>query len=285
MSAQKIPLLDLESAVRASARAACSRRSRASATRSSSFSARRSKDSSASSTPFLGIPHAVGVSSGTDALLAALMALDVGAGRRSSDDPFFVFCDGRLHRAARRASGVRRHRSRDVQYRSGRDRFCTSRQEPRRSARAPVRPERRHGADSRRRRTAPACLSSRMRRRQSARVIGVGRSAALAPIGCFSFFPTKNLGAFGDAGLITTSDGAARAEVARDPAAWRRGEIPSRCGRRKFQARCSAGRDPPREASASGGLDRGAAPQRGALRGAVQERRSRRHSDTSSAIG
>ena len=37
---------------------------------------------------------------------------------------------------------------------------------------------------------------------------------ALADFGCFSFFPTKNLGAFGDGGLLTTNDDA-RAELAR----------------------------------------------------------------------
>src|SRR3954463_11388003 len=44
------------------------------------------------------------------------------------------------------------------------------------------------------------------------------RAGAMSLAGCFSFYPTKNLGGFGDGGLITTSDGelAAKLRVLRD---------------------------------------------------------------------
>ena len=155
----------------------------------------------------LGYPHAIGMSSGTDAVLAALMALDVGAGDEVITPTYSFFAT---------AGCVVRVGAKPVLVDIEPDTFnidvgaAIAAITPRTKAIIPV-----HlfgqCADM-----APIVDAARARGitviEDAAQAIGCeyrGRPAGTwGEIGCFSFFPSKNLGAFGDAGFVSTTDGA-----------------------------------------------------------------------------
>ena len=150
---------------------------------------------------------AVGCTSGTDALLMALMALDVGPG----DDvllPSYTFFAT--------AGSVARLGARPVFVEIDPVSFnmdvaaLKAAVTPRTKAIIPVHL---YGQCA----DMPAILSFAEERslaviEDAAQAIGAehcgARAGAMGRIGCFSFYPTKNLGAFGDAGMLTTQDAA-----------------------------------------------------------------------------
>ena len=156
-------------------------------------------------TAMLRVRHAVGVSSGTDALVAALMALKIGPGDEVVTSPYSFFATaGSIARLGARPVFVDIDPvtfNLDV---SKLEAACTP------ATRAII-PVHLYGLmsdmtplmDVARRRALPVV-------EDAAQAIGAHRGGCSAgsagDIGCFSFFPTKNLGAFGDAGLVTTND-------------------------------------------------------------------------------
>ncbi|MGE5237116.1 MAG: DegT/DnrJ/EryC1/StrS family aminotransferase [Acidobacteriota bacterium] len=152
---------------------------------------------------YLRVKVAIAVSSGTDALLAALMAIGVGAGDEVITTPFTFFATaGVIHRVGARPVFVDID-SRDFNLDAARVADAVT---PRTTAIMPV-----HlygqAVDMDALRAAAGsipiiedCCQAIGTDYQGVPVGGLGL------MGGFSFFPTKNLGAFGDGGLITTND-------------------------------------------------------------------------------
>jgi dTDP-4-amino-4,6-dideoxygalactose transaminase len=155
---------------------------------------------------FCGARFAVGVSSGTDALLLALMALGVKAGDEVVTSAYSFFATaGAVWRLGAKPVFV------DIEPGSFNldPAQLESKITPRTKAILPVHLYGRC-AD------LDPILATAQRRgvaviEDAAQAIGAtdgkGRQAGtVGKVGCFSFFPTKNLGGFGDGGLVTTQD-------------------------------------------------------------------------------
>ena len=151
---------------------------------------------------WVGVAHAVGVSSGTDALLATLMALGIGPGDEVIVPTFTFFATAgtvaRLGATPRfadvqpgsllidpdHALGLRTERTRCVIVVHLFGQCADIR--PYRDAGLPVIEDAAQAHGSTDARGVPA--------------------GAQSEVACFSFFPTKPLGGFGDAGAVTTND-------------------------------------------------------------------------------
>jgi dTDP-4-amino-4,6-dideoxygalactose transaminase len=156
--------------------------------------------------------HGVGVSSGTDALLIALMAADIGPGDRVLTTPYTFFATvGSIVRVGATPVFV------DIDpltYNISSDHIKqvikTMRPEDRKALKAII-PVHLYGqcADM-----EPILAIARKEGllviEDAAQAIGAEykgrRAGSMGNMGCFSFFPSKNLGAFGDGGMVTTND-------------------------------------------------------------------------------
>lgn len=166
----------------------------------------------------VGVRHAIGVNSGTDALFLALKALGIGSGDEVITSPFSFFSSATviMHAGATPVFADIDPRSFNIDPAAVEAAIT-----PRTAAIIPVhlygqmadmyavrQIADRHGL----------AIVEDAAQAIGASLGGPGRSAgsdreqlragAAGTLGCFSYYPTKNLGAWGDAGLVTTDDDA-----------------------------------------------------------------------------
>src|SRR5437764_4430095 len=149
--------------------------------------------------------YAVGCGSGSDALLLALLALDIGAGDEVITTPFTFFATaGAIARAGARPVFV------DIEPRTYNIDPARVEAAVRHRTRA-VMPVHLHGQCA----AMDEILGAAERHKlpvieDAAQAIGAQdrgrRAGSMGAMGCFSFYPTKNLGAAGEAGVVTTDD-------------------------------------------------------------------------------
>lgn len=154
---------------------------------------------------YVGVEHAVGVASGTDALILALRALDIGPGDEVIVPAFTFFATG---------SAVMLVGATPVLVDVDPDTYCLDLGQveaaltPRTKAIIPVHLFG-HPADMDALRTLaePRAIAII---EDNAQAIGAEyrgrRTGGLGTAGCLSFYPSKNLGAAGDAGMVLTDD-------------------------------------------------------------------------------
>jgi len=154
---------------------------------------------------YCGSTYAIGVSSGTDALLLALMAVGIGPGDEVITTPYSFFATaGAIARLGARPVFV------DIDARTFNinSKGIEARITPRTRALVPV-----HLFGQ----MADMLSIMELARKHNlfviedaAQAIGAElnqkRAGSIGHAGCFSFYPSKNLGGFGDGGMITTND-------------------------------------------------------------------------------
>ena len=154
---------------------------------------------------YMGVAHALGVSSGTDALLVALMALDVGPGDEVVTTTYSFFATvGSIARLGARPVLV------DIDPESFN--LDPERIEEVLSERTrAIMPVHLFGRAADMGRIGAIAARHRLPVvEDAAQAIGAEHSGrrvgSIGELGCLSFFPAKNLGCFGDGGLVTTDD-------------------------------------------------------------------------------